>query len=103
MCLYPNVAAADCPLDARAPDAIGLAMAHGRDGVGEDFGRIEGWSGFFDPPSLSLGAVLHFRKLATLANENGDGRRERIRTSGPYVPNVVLYQAELLSDKSNGL
>src|SRR5580658_8782698 len=27
------------------------------------------------------------------------GRRERIRTSGPYVPNVVLYQAELLSDK----
>ena len=28
----------------------------------------------------------------------GNGRRERIRTSGPYVPNVVLYQAELLSD-----
>ena len=27
-----------------------------------------------------------------------NGRRERIRTSGPYVPNVVLYQAELLSD-----
>ena len=26
------------------------------------------------------------------------GRRERIRTSGPYVPNVVLYQAELLSE-----
>ncbi len=25
------------------------------------------------------------------------GRRERIRTSGPHVPNVVLYQAELLS------
>ena len=50
-----------------------------------------------------LGAVLRFRKLAALANENGDGRRERIRTSGPYVPNVVLYQAELLSDKSNGL
>src|SRR3546814_15300786 len=24
------------------------------------------------------------------------GRGERIRTSGPYVPNVVLYQAELL-------
>ena len=23
------------------------------------------------------------------------GRGERIRTSGPYVPNVVLYQAEL--------
>ena len=27
-----------------------------------------------------------------------NGRRERIRTSGPYVPNVVLYQAELLSE-----
>lgn len=26
------------------------------------------------------------------------GRGERIRTSGPYVPNVVLYQAELLPD-----
>ena len=24
-----------------------------------------------------------------------NGRGERIRTSGPYVPNVVLYQAEL--------
>ena len=29
--------------------------------------------------------------------EAQNGRRERIRTSGPYVPNVVLYQAELLS------
>jgi hypothetical protein len=28
-----------------------------------------------------------------------NGRSERIRTSGPYVPNVVLYQAELHSDK----
>lgn len=27
------------------------------------------------------------------------GRSERIRTSGPYVPNVVLYQAELHSAK----
>ena len=26
------------------------------------------------------------------------GRNERIRTSGPYVPNVVLYQAELRFD-----
>lgn len=26
------------------------------------------------------------------------GREERIRTSGPHVPNVVLYQAELLPD-----
>ena len=47
-------------------------------------------------------AVLRFCKLAALANKNGDGRRERIRTSGPYVPNVVLYQAELLSDKPIG-
>ena len=27
-----------------------------------------------------------------------DGRSERIRTFGPYVPNVVLYRAELHSD-----
>ena len=30
------------------------------------------------------------------------GRGERIRTSGPYVPNVVLYQAELLPDGQQG-
>jgi hypothetical protein len=30
------------------------------------------------------------------------GRRERIRTSGPHVPNVVLYQAELLSVAKEG-
>jgi hypothetical protein len=29
---------------------------------------------------------------------SANGRRERIRTSGPHVPNVVLYQAELLSE-----
>ena len=51
----------------------------------------------------TLGAVLHFCKFASLTNKNGDGRRERIRTSGPYVPNVVLYQAELLSDIFEGL
>ena len=28
-----------------------------------------------------------------------DGRSERIRTSDPHVPNVVLYQAELHSDR----
>ena len=27
------------------------------------------------------------------------GRSERIRTSGPCVPNTVLYQAELHSDR----
>ena len=30
------------------------------------------------------------------------GRSERIRTSGPYVPNVVLYQAELHSVTGSG-
>ena len=29
------------------------------------------------------------------------GRGERIRTSGPYVPNVVLYQAELLPGRKS--
>lgn len=29
------------------------------------------------------------------------GQKERIRTSGHYNPNVVLYQAELLSDVSH--
>src|SRR6185369_3240184 len=29
------------------------------------------------------------------AREAGDGRGERIRTSGLYVPNVALYQAKL--------
>ena len=28
------------------------------------------------------------------------GRSERIRTSGPCVPNTVLYQAELHSDRA---
>ena len=30
------------------------------------------------------------------------GRSERIRTSGPCVPNTVLYQAELHSDRAPG-
>lgn len=29
------------------------------------------------------------------------GREERIRTSGPLVPNEVLYQAELLPEWHN--
>ncbi len=29
-----------------------------------------------------------------------DGRGERIRTSGLYVPNVALYQAKLHPEKS---
>jgi hypothetical protein len=31
------------------------------------------------------------------------GRSEWIRTTGPYVPNVVLYQAELHSDTGGRL
>jgi glutathione S-transferase len=37
-------------------------------------------------------------KPRPLGIDRKNGRRERIRTSGPHVPNVVLYQAELLSD-----
>ena len=53
-------------------------------------------------PRFARVAVLQFRKFAALTNEIGDGRRERIRTSGPYVPNVVLYQAELHSVLKRG-
>jgi hypothetical protein len=31
-----------------------------------------------------------------------DGRGERIRTSGLYVPNVALYQAKLHPDEAVG-
>jgi hypothetical protein len=37
------------------------------------------------------------RETTSAAGAAQVGRRERIRTSGPHVPNVVLYQAELLS------
>ena len=37
-------------------------------------------------------------KFANQDGELGNGRSERIRTSGPCVPNTVLYQAELHSD-----
>ena len=30
-----------------------------------------------------------------------NGRRDQIRTDDPYVPNVVLYQAEPPSDNAN--
>ena len=36
-------------------------------------------------------------RLTTMNN----GRGERIRTSDSYVPNVVLYQAELRPDRNN--
>jgi hypothetical protein len=35
---------------------------------------------------------------ASNANDKKDGRGERIRTSGLYVPNVALYQAKLHPD-----
>ncbi len=38
-----------------------------------------------------------------LGEGDRNGREERIRTSGPYVPNVVLYQAELLPDTSRSV
>jgi hypothetical protein len=42
--------------------------------------------------------------LATLIHGlSGNGRSERIRTSGPYVPNVVLYQAELHSGRPGAI
>ena len=41
------------------------------------------------------------RKLLniTLKNKEKFGRGERIRTSGPCLPKIVLYQAELLPDR----
>ena len=50
------------------------------------------------PPQRPCRAIVE--PLIGIRRENG--RRERIRTSGPYVPNVVLYQAELLSDMPDG-
>jgi hypothetical protein len=48
----------------------------------------------FGPPKRPCRA---FCRTSNLVSAEKNGRRERIRTSGPYVPNVVLYQAELLS------
>ena len=39
--------------------------------------------------------IIGQKKGLALGQPLGFGRGERIRTSGPYVPNVVLYQAEL--------
>ncbi len=47
-----------------------------------------------DVPAAPRGAMARPNGI----NAKKIGRRERIRTSGPYVPNVVLYQAELLSE-----
>ena len=49
---------------------------------------------------LSLGPAGYFRhkkKRKDSLSLSFNGRNEGIRTLGPYVPNVVLYQAELHS------
>jgi hypothetical protein len=50
--------------------------------------------------ALPRGTACHSYVPPATRAQHRNGRRERIRTSGPYVPNVVLYQAELLSDYS---
>ncbi len=45
---------------------------------------------------------IHRIRIAQAEGEEREGsfgRGERIRTSGPRVPNTVLYQAELLPDR----
>jgi hypothetical protein len=75
---------------------------------GNEWSEREGWRkhafGMFssslrsDRPSAAPKALSGFCRTSDLVLAEEIGRRERIRTSGPYVPNVVLYQAELLSD-----
>src|SRR5215831_1859005 len=74
--------------------------------VGERGLRKQAWPVFvlglasdraFGPPKRPCRA---FCRTSNSISAEKNGRRERIRTSGPYVPNVVLYQAELLSDTS---
>src|SRR5690554_1391320 len=43
-------------------------------------------------------AVFRNRAATRCATPGMDGRGKRIRTSGPCVPNAVLYQAELFPD-----
>ena len=53
-------------------------------------------------PTIALG-IPRNEGLAVSGQRQGDfvrnGRGERIRTSGLYVPNVALYQAKLHPDK----
>ena len=44
--------------------------------------------------------MIDFRSTVPRTVEKIDGRGERIRTSGPCLPKTVLYQAELLPDRS---
>ena len=43
-----------------------------------------------------------FKKPAGERLREGNGRGERIRTSGLYVPNVALYQAKLHPEDETG-
>ena len=48
------------------------------------------------PPAQTTSTAAHVEIL--IGGGRPNGRSERIRTSGLYVPNVALYQAELHSD-----
>ncbi|GBQ93894.1 hypothetical protein AA23498_1864 [Acetobacter nitrogenifigens DSM 23921 = NBRC 105050] len=54
-------------------------------------------AGMTAPWEQGVGNVMNGRFFRRLP-----GRSERIRTSGPCVPNTVLYQAELHSDAVRG-
>ena len=41
-----------------------------------------------------------FTEHSEIIAETKSGRGERIRTSGPCLPKTVLYQAELLPDRT---
>gem|GEM_PF-6020790 len=61
------------------------------------------WSGpyFSLKCSISFECLLKFQTKKNLLIKAGffkDGRRERIRTSDPLVPNQLRYQAALLAD-----
>ena len=49
-------------------------------------------------PTAAKVWCLPVRSARTRLHIGNYGRSERIRTSGPCVPNTVLYQAELHSD-----
>ena len=51
-----------------------------------------------DRLNQSLETIRMVQGLPRVRNKEIFGRRDGIRTHDPYVPNVVLYQAELLSD-----
>src|SRR5690606_31429674 len=50
--------------------------------------------------NLGLCAPTYKTRRCRICNMQKIGRGERIRTSGPCLPKTVLYQAELLPDRS---